>query len=41
LLKFILGWFYDPNSQDEDIRRGLGRTLACSREEYDAGKFIP
>jgi hypothetical protein len=28
-------------SREEDLRRGLGRTLACSREEYDAGKLIP
>jgi hypothetical protein len=41
LARAISAWRYDPNSEDEDIRRALGKACACSEIDYDSGKAIP
>src|SRR6266446_6483361 len=39
--KYVLGWWHNPNDQDMAVRTQRGQALACSKEDYDAGKAIP
>jgi hypothetical protein len=41
MAKYISGWCYDPNSEEEVIRRRSGQAPASSNVDYDSAKVIP
>ncbi len=40
VLRFLLPWFYDPNTADVEGRIALGRSRAVSKQLYESGAIV-